>query len=450
MAKQGKRAPVSAIGNTLQQFIQTESSGGLVLIATAIVAIAWANSAWAYQYFALWEKQLGLHLGDWALSKTLGHWVNDGLMAVFFLLVGLEIKREIVSGELSTLRQAVLPISTAVGGMLLPALIYLALNAGGAGSRGWGIPMATDIAFALAVLLLAGKAVPAGLKVLLTALAIVDDLGAVIVIALFYTDHIAGGALLAAGAIVLVLLALNQAGVRWLPIYLALGVLLWLAVLKSGVHATIAGVVLAFFIPIRSRMQVDAFTTQAYADLDAVRERSMRHAAGKGALLHEEQAAALHHLQQAAAKAQPLVHRLEHSLKGFVAWLVMPLFALANAGLALGTTDVTQLAHPVSLGIVLGLVLGKQLGIVLFAWLSLRLGWAQMPAGVTWPMVLAVGVLGGIGFTMSLFVAQLAFTDATLLNTAKMGVLTATLISGIAGYFILRRALRSSAASANG
>lgn len=390
---------VLRLSNGLQQFIRTESSGGLVLIATALLAIAWANSPWGDSYFNLWERHAGLGWGAWVLDKSLSHWVNDGLMVLFFLLVGLELKREWVQGQLSSMRQAVLPISTALGGMLVPALIFLLLNIDADNRRGWGIPMATDIAFALAVMALAGARVPAGLKVLLTALAIVDDLGAVLVIALFYTSHINGIALLAAGGILLVLWALNRYRVQWLWVYLLLGIGLWLAVLKSGVHATIAGVLLAFCIPLKT----DGRHTQS-----------------------------------------PL-QRLEHYLKNWVAWGVLPLFALANAGLHLRPDELSYALHPIALGVALGLLLGKPIGIMLLACLPVRLGWAQLPAGVEWGMVAAVGVLGGIGFTMSLFVAQLAYADPARLGIAKMGVLMATLASGIMGYFLMRWAVAKTA-----
>ena len=377
---------VARILRPFQQFVATESAGGVVLFAFTVLALALANSPFAEEYFALWERSFTV-----GLTKSLSHWINDGLMVVFFLLVGLEIKREAFAGELSSVRQAMLPIVAAAGGMLGPAIIYVAFNVGGPGARGWGIPMATDIAFALGVLTLLGSRVPSGLKVFLTALAIADDIGAVLVIALFYTSALSLPALLAAASVVAVLVICNRAGVRHPAIYAALGVVLWLAVLKSGVHATIAGVLLAATVPARP-------------------------------ILGEDKS--------------PLL-RMEQGLHGVVAFGIMPLFAFANAGVRLSGDAFSDLAWPIVLGVVVGLVVGKMLGIFGGAWVAVKTGIAALPNQVAWTGIFGVSWLGGIGFTMSLFVATLAFPPGALLYSAKLGILAGSLIAGVVGASVL-------------
>lgn len=339
---------------------------GIVLMATAAVALIWANSPWSAQYVSFWEPFL--------------HWINDGLMAVFFFLVGLEIKREILIGELASVQKATLPIVAALGGMLVPALIYVGLNGGGPGARGWGIPMATDIAFALGVLNLLGSRVPLALKVFLAAVAIADDIGAVAVIALFYSSNIQWGLLGLAALLVAGLFALNRMGVRNLLVYILLGLVLWFLFLKSGIHATIAGVLLATTIP-RSR-----------------------------------------------------VEELEHALQPWVSYLIMPLFALANAGVSLAGGAIDR----VGMGVAAGLVIGKPIGVATASWLAVKAKIAELPEGVDWRQLLGAGVLAGIGFTMSLFISDLAFEDAAMLIEAKIAILGASVLMGLAGFAILR------------
>jgi len=423
------------------QFAHTASSGGIVLLVCTAVALAWANSPWAASYHHLWELEVAVDAGPVAIRSTLHHLINDGLMAVFFFLVGLEIKREVLIGELASLRQAALPAAAALGGMVVPAAIYAALNTGGSGSAGWGIPMATDIAFALGVLALLGDRVPAGLKVFLAALAIVDDIGAVLVIALFYTGGVDWVALGAAGALLVLAAGANAAGVRRPWAYSLIGVALWGAVLASGVHATVAGVLLAMTIPSRTRINEDQFLLRARRSVEA-----FEHGCGPGTnvLTNQAQQEALLTLETLCEQAQAPLQTTERKLHGIVAFGIMPLFALANAGVQLtGGDSATVLSRPVMLGILLGLVLGKPLGIMAFSWAAVRMGVATLPGGVTWRMVHGVAWLGGIGFTMSLFVAGLAFPGMPgLLTAAKLGVLAASLVAGLCGWFLLRRAAR--------
>jgi NhaA family Na+:H+ antiporter len=419
-----------------QRFARTESAGGVVLLACATLALAWANSPWSESYFHLWEVRIGMRIGGRALDLSLHHWINDGLMAVFFFVVGLEIKREMRVGELSSPRQAALPIAGALGGMIVPALIYVMLNAGGPGSPGWGIPMATDIAFALGVLALLGPRVPVALKIFLTALAIADDIGAVLVIAVFYTSELSGTSLVAGASIVALLVALNALGVRRPAAYVVPGVLLWLAFLYSGVHATVAGVVLAMTIPSRTRVNEEEFLFRARGAID---EFDAACQPGETVLTNRAQQEAIEALEHASEDVQTPLLVMEHKLHGVVAFLIMPLFALANAGVALGGGLLGALSVPVTAGIVLGLVLGKPLGITLFAWLAVRFGLATLPAQASWRALHGVSWLGGIGFTMSLFIAGLAFADPSLLDSAKVGILSASLLAGVAGWVMLRR-----------
>lgn len=427
------------LSRALQPFQEFAAKGvlsGLLLLATTAIALAWANSPWGESYFHLWETELVLGPASAPITATLHHWINDGLMVVFFLLVGLEIKRELSVGELASARQAALPIVAAIGGMVVPALLYTSVNFGGEGAHGWGIPMATDIAFALGVLTLLGPRVPLGLKVFLTALAIVDDMGAVVVIALFYSSSINFAALGVAAVVVLALLALNRMDVGALTPYLLLGLVLWAAFLASGVHATVSGVLLALTMPSTTRINAAQFSFRARHLLDEFDESET------GDLLvmtSKGQQEAIHALEMASAHAQAPLLRLEHRLSGVVAFAIMPLFALANAGVAL--EGVTAFAsNPVTLGVILGLVAGKPLGILGTSWLAVRLGLAQLPSGVTWSMMHGAAWLGGIGFTMSLFVAGLAFGQSALLDAAKVGVLSASIIAGVTGWRLVRRA----------
>jgi NhaA family Na+:H+ antiporter len=417
------------------RLLRTAPAAGLVLLGCAVVALVWANSPWAHGYHAVWETPVTLRVGASAATLTLHAIVNDGLMAVFFFLVGLEIKREVLVGELARLRQAALPVAAALGGMVVPALLFLLFNAGEPTARGWGIPMATDIAFALGVLALVGSRVPSSLRVFLSALAIADDLGAVLVIALFYTAGVSWGALGAAGALLLLSLGANAAGVRSWVIYALIGVALWVAVLLSGVHATVAGVLLAMTIPSRTRIDEDALLAGARAALEDFDRACDPATTVLSNRAHQD---ALYRLEVLSEQALPPLARLEHGLHGIVTFGIMPLFALANAGVSLSGAG-SVLDSPVAHGVVLGLVVGKPVGIALASWVAVRLGAAALPAGVTWRSLTGVAVLGGIGFTMSLFIAGLAFGSAPeQLTAAKLGTLTASLIAGVLGWSLLR------------
>jgi len=417
----------------------------MVLLACAAIAMAWANSPWAHSYHALWETPLTLGVGATGGRLTLDLVINDGLMAVFFFLVGLEIKREVLVGELASLRHAALPVSAALGGMVVPALLFLAVNAGGTGSAGWGIPMATDIAFALGVLALLGDRVPASLRVFLSALAIADDMGAVLVIAIFYSGGVMWGALLAAVALLALSALANAAGVRAPWAYALIGAALWVAMLLSGVHATVAGVLLALTIPSRTRIDEGAFlrgARQALEDFHDARDPELT------VLSSSEHQEALYRLEELTEQAQPPLARLEHGLQGVVNFGIMPLFALANAGVSLhGAGDL--IGTPVAIGVLLGLVLGKPIGITLAAWLAVKTGLAVRPADAGWRMIHGVAWLGGIGFTMSLFIAGLAFGgSSSLLTAAKLGTFLASVIAGIIGWALLRTSSVASEAPA--
>jgi NhaA family Na+:H+ antiporter len=434
-----ERPPVERIVRPFQDFANKQSSGGLLLIIATAVALVWANSPWGESYVALWHTKLSVGVGDFSISKDLTHWINDGLMAVFFLVIGLEIKREVLVGELSSVGNAALPVVAALGGAVVPALIYLAINAGTKGSAGWGIPMATDIAFALGVLALLGQRAPTALKVFVTALAIVDDIVAVLVIALFYTSEISWGALGGGAVFLAALIVANLLGVGRTLVYAGLGGGLWLCFLLTGVHATIAGVLLALTIPATSFINPGAFLERSRYVLDRFEKAGEK---GENVLSNEERQAALHALNHAAYKLEPPLHELEHNLHPWVVFAIMPLFALANAGVPLGGGVVEALTSPVALGIVAGLVVGKQLGITLFAWLAVRSGFSELPEGIGWRHVYGVGWLAGIGFTMSLFISDLAFSEDSLIEDAKLGIECASLIAGVVGWTILRRASR--------
>lgn len=423
------------------RFSRVQASGGLVLIACTIAALSWANSPYAPSYFALWETPVSVGFGSLVLSKSLHHWINDGLMAIFFFMVGLEIKREILVGELSSPGQAALPVVAAAGGMAAPALLFALFNHGLPSMAGWGIPMATDIAFALGILSLLGDRVPVGLKVFLAAVAIVDDIGAVLVIAVFYSGDISLAALAAGGGIFAAMALLNFMGARHPAIYAILGLLLWLAFLASGVHATVAGVLAAMAIPARTRIGPEDFTARARRLID--RFEASR-TPGRPLLANPARIAALESLEQACRRAGAPLPRLEHGLHPWVAYGIMPLFALANAGVRLGGGTATALGEPVSLGILVGLVAGKQAGIFLACLAMFRLRLASLPAGLGLGPYYGVACLAGIGFTMSIFIADLAFgRTGNLGGQAKVAILAASTLAGILGYLVLRATTRN-------
>ncbi|MDP9070047.1 MAG: Na+/H+ antiporter NhaA [Actinomycetota bacterium] len=412
----------------VREFLHTEASGGVVLLVAAGVALLWANSPWRAGYEALWGTELIVRLGRLALAEDLRHWVNDALMAVFFFVVGLEIKRELVVGELREWRTAAVPVVAAVGGMAVPAVLYAAVNPSGEASAGWGIPMATDIAFALGVVSLLGSRVPGSLKVFLLTLAIVDDIGAIGVIAVFYSEGITWTALAVAAALLGVLAALRKARVRSIVPFAIVGAGVWLAVFESGVHATIAGVALGLLAPARP-MTAEGVAREWALDLG-----------------HDPSPDDLRVMTEVARTSLSVAERLEHHLHPWVSFLIVPLFALANAGVRLDSGALADAATSrVGVGIVLGLVVGKLVGVSGFTWLAVRLGLGVLPTGVGWAHVVGIAAVAGIGFTVSLFVTGLAFERAALQATAKIAILAASLVASVLGVALLWRASRRAA-----
>jgi len=406
-----------------------------VLLGCVVIALAWANSPFRAAYEELWSTHLSIEVARFRLDESLLHWINDGLMALFFFVVGLEIKREVVAGELAEPRKAMLPIAGALGGMLVPAAIYVAINAGGPGAAGWGVPMATDIAFAVAAVSVLGSRVPASLKVFLTALAIVDDLGAILVIAVFYAHGVAW-AWLGVGAGGLAACALfNASRIRSPLPYALAGLCVWVAFLQSGVHATIAGVLVALTIPARRRLDSREFLRRSASILEEFAEASEFRSAR---LVSGGQQGALGALEEAVEHVQTPLQRLEDALHPWVVFGVLPIFALANAGVSLEGSLAAMLGDPVAAGIIFGLVLGKSAGITVFAWGSTRIGLAELPADARWSQLHGVAWLAGIGFTMSLFIAGLAFGEGELLSVAKLAILVASVIACAGGILILR------------
>ena len=428
-----------AIIDAFADFVHSEVASSVALLVASIVALVWANSPWADTYFQLLHTPIGVSYGEHRFTLTLHHWINDGLMVVFFFVVGLEIKRELVVGHLASFNQAMLPVVAAAGGMLLPAGIYAALNHSGPGAPGWGIPTATDIAFALGVLALLGSRVPVGLKVYLTAVAIADDIGAVLVIALFYTAHISWWGLAIAG-VFLALLFLAIGVLHWrTPGVLAMLVIgVWIGVFTSGIHATIAGILIAFLVPVRARIDPDEFLRVAQLRLELLNEADLSRESMIG---DRDQLTAIEELHDAVTDLRPPSLSLEQYFHPISAFVVLPLFALANAGVALGGDTLALVRSPVTWGIVLGLVLGKQIGISVFTWIIVRIGRASLPEGVTWGQIYGASCLAGIGFTMALFVSGLAFDDELLMNASKLGILSASLVSAAVGYAVLHRVL---------
>ncbi len=419
-----------------EEFIHRQTTSGLLLMGTAIIALVLANGPLASAYEHIVHTLISLNIGSWTLEMSLHHWINDGLMALFFFVVGLELKREMLVGELAKLRNASLPIAAAIGGMVVPALIYFTINPEGDAALGWGIPMATDIAFAIGALALLASRVPKALITFLVALAIVDDLGAVLVIALFYTDTIALGPLAAAGGLFALLLLFNLSGIRKTTPYFIVAVLLWYALMQSGVHATLAGILGALSVPAVPKYDPERFS-------EHVRELMQRfdasHQPGKSIMTNDALRAAVQTLENGVHSVEAPLQRLEHVWHMPVAYLVIPIFALVNAGIPLELSSLGEtLAHPVMLGVSLGLVLGKFIGITGFSWLMLKLGLAELPKDTRFTQIAGVSLLAGIGFTMSIFVAQLGFEGREdLLLLAKTGILAASLLAGVAGFIWL-------------
>ncbi|MFX0122398.1 MAG: Na+/H+ antiporter NhaA [Candidatus Hodarchaeota archaeon] len=435
--KQKKRErPSIKIRRPFKDFIRTEEFSGILLILCTSLALIIANTQLAHQYFELWETYLSVSFGGFILEKPLHLWINDGLMAIFFFVVGLEIKREILVGELKSPKKAILPISAALGGMIVPALIYSIINiANPSAARGWGIPMATDIAFVIGIMALLGTRVPFSLKIFLTSLAIVDDIGAVMIIALFYSQDIEYTYLVIAGLLLLGLFLINRFEIQHHLVYAIIGFFLWYLIFLSGMHATIAGILIAITIPARTRINPNEFVADGQLILERFKSAGPR---DKEILLNRQHLAALKTLELTCLNVQTPLQRFERGLHYWVAFAIVPLFILSNAGITVEVIDPHMFFQPITLGIMLGLVFGKQIGIFLFAWISVKLGLTELPSGLTWGHIYGGAWLGGIGFTMSLFIASLALIDPNNLIMAKIGIITGSLISGVIGYLILR------------
>ena len=424
------------VSTPFENFLHSQTTTGLILMGMTLIALILANSPLAEIYSHFFHTKIDFNVGSWSLSHTLHHWINDGLMAIFFFMVGLEIKREILVGELSNIKVAILPILAAIGGMVMPALIYASINQGSQGAAGWGIPMATDIAFAISALVLLGKRVSPALVTFLVALAIVDDLGAVLVIAFFYTDEIVMLPLVLAGLSFLIMIAFNRFGIHAVLPYFIVGIGMWFFMLESGVHATIAGVIAAMSIPSKPKCTPVDFTMHTKNLLDEYDNYPV----ATDHTMHEKQKAILLNIQDRIDSVNSPSARLEHALHLPVSLLIIPIFALANAGISIDFSSIGEtIIQNVSLGIIAGLVFGKVLGIAGVSFLAIKLGLAKLPNGSSMSQIFGVAFLGGIGFTMSIFVADLAFIgNEELIFQAKVGILCASLFAGLFGYFWLR------------
>ena len=424
------------VSTPFEHFLHAQTTTGIILMFMTVLALILANTPLTESYSHFFHTKVDLTIGSWALSNTIHHWINDGLMAIFFFIIGLEIKREILVGELSDIKVAILPIFAAIGGMIFPALIYLGINSSEVGVVGWGIPMATDIAFAISALVLLGKRVPTALVTFLVALAIVDDLGAVLVIAIFYTEQINFLPLGLSGIMFLVLVSFNRFGIHMILPYFIVGLFMWFFMLESGVHATIAGVIAALTIPSKPKSAPIEFTY----DTRKVLDEYDKYPVATDHMMHEKQKAILNNIKDKINAVGTPSARLEHDLHLPVALIIIPLFALANAGITIDFSSIaTIIVEPISLGIISGLIFGKVIGIFGVSWLAIKLKIASLPQGSTMSQIFGVSFLGGIGFTMSIFVADLAFLgNANLIFQAKVGILVASLFAGFFGYFWLR------------
>jgi len=431
-------APDGRSGGMFSRFFHSTVAGSVVLLACTVIALTWANSPLSESYFGWLHTEVGFSWGSSHRALPLHAWINDFLMAIFFFSVGLEIKRELVVGQLSSPRRAALPVMAALGGMLAPAAIYASLNAGGPGAQGWGVPMATDIAFALGILALFGNRVPFGLKIFVTALAIADDLGAVLVIALFYTEGIRIGALIAAATALLVLLLLARTRMRLPIIYAVLATVVWALVFSSGIHATVAGILVALAVPVKARIEPRDFIVRAR---DRLGQLDTQRLTRSSMLDDPNQLDAILDLNAVANRIRPVGITFERFLHPITSFVVLPLFALANAGVVIDGGVLTILLNPIGLGIVFGLFVGKQAGVFTFTWLAVRFAWAVLPEGVTWKQIYGAACVAGIGFTMSLFVSGLAFVDPALVDEAKIGILCGSIVSGVWGALVLHRVL---------
>ncbi len=426
--------PIERILSPFVRFARLEAAGGLVLLFSTAAALLWANSPWANSYDRFWHLYLTIGIGPADLKESLLHFINDGLMAVFFFFVGLEIKHELLAGELSTLKRAAFPMAAAVGGSILPAAIFITVTRGTSAQNGWGIPVATDIAFALGAMALLGRRIPLTLKVFVTGLAIVDDIIAVSIIAIFYTTTFSLRSLIAGLIGIAISFLANRLGVRSWGVYAIIGVFVWLAMLKSGVHATVAGILLAFTIPTTMALKPGEFLSHNLPILERLRAIGR----SESAMISEsEEQNLIYALERQCALVQSPLYRIEHTLQPWVTFFIMPVFALANAGVHIPKGHNAALIQPIAIGIFLGLFVGKPLGILLFAWVSVKSSIASAPEGVSWRQIFGAGWLCGIGFTMSLFIATLSLGEGELVAVAKIGILLASVAAGVAGSVVL-------------
>lgn len=431
--------PSQRLARPFAEFAKLESSGGIVLVISTILALILANSALSNIYQNIWQTKLTITLGQFKLTEPLLFWINDGLMALFFLVVGLEIKREILEGDLSSFKHAALPVAAAIGGMIFPAILYFSLNIGEPSAHGWGIPMATDIAFSLGALTLLGKKVPSALKAFVAALAIADDIGGVLVIALFYTSKISLDAVIFGLAVIALLIIINQLKVRHPAPYFILGIFLWLAFLKSGIHATLAGVLLALLIPAHSKIKTKEFIDQKQFLLE-----KLKPSINKKALSHEKYQEIMKQLNELNKHFETPMHRLSRLLLPLVTFIIVPVFALGNAGINISGNISSAMTSRVLIGVMIGLIIGKQIGITLFSWLAIKGGFGSLPKNVEFKHIYGASWLCGIGFTVAIFIANISFANETLVTQAKMGILFASVIAGAGGYLILRLTSKSS------
>lgn len=428
------RSTIEKIIAPVHRFINLEYTGGIVLCCSVLVAIIWANSSFADAYHHLWEINFSVGFAGFTLNHPLHIWINDGLMALFFFVIGLELKREFMDGELSTLQKASLPMMAALGGMLVPALIYWFMNRETSASHGWGIPMATDIAFALALLSMAGKHIPPSVKVFLSALAVADDLGAVLVIAFFYTENLNFIPLAFAAGLLVILFAGNRLGIRAVAFYLIIGLGVWVGFLLSGVHATIAGVLVAFTIPAVRKIDEKLFSS----NLRRLSDEFEQDIPSSGTFTTAHQHHTIEEVKTLALAAETPLQKIEHALHPWVAFLIMPLFALANAGIIIGSDFFTAIQNPVSFGVILGLIVGKFVGVLVFTWLMVASGLSRLPENAEWKHITGLALLAGVGFTMSLFISNLAFQEPEYIEQAKYGILLASIIAGTLGLTMLK------------
>lgn len=429
------------IKEPLNKFIKLETSGSIILFVATIAALILANSPLSESFLGFWNNYITVSVPGLELSKPIIKWINDGLMVIFFFVIGLEIKREVLTGELNHLKKASLPLFAAVGGMIAPALLFTTLNLGQPGSEGWGIPMAADIAFSLGILNLLGNRVPIGLKVFLMAFAIIDDLGAVLVIALFYSSNLAWSYIGIGLVLVAFLMVLSAKGYYSKYFFFITGIIVWILFLKSGIHATIAGVLLAFTIPLRRKKDTRAFYSRGREALDQFLSDCKSN--DEKTILTKKQMAAIDELEEITEKTAPPLQYLEHALHGWVSYIIMPLFAFANAGVVFRFTADSNLA--LSANIAISMVAGNFIGIFLFSYLAIRFKLAELPQNVNLKQLAAISIIGGLGFTMSLFINSLAFTDKALIDSAKIGILAGSLISGMLAYFALQFSLNKKA-----